>query len=572
MISSQQVWGQTYSTAQLLEAWRVEGVNQTISAELSYADVTANFNEAVFCKRVEELNAILSHNSHEKRLAARVMLFRLQGRPDDVSIEDLWNCILRTSELGDEQLLSEMYAKYAEIKAPQNEKLYYLLKALQIQEQLGVQYFKHIYFRYLTVGRILYRINDFERSLQFSLRGISFFNPKTSYFLDYIYLLDLAGASYKNLGNADSAFVQYVKIEKLIDDYEREPKQFYGKQVEAKYLSIWKGIAAGGKGRALVLKKKYNEAISLLNVNLDTVLKYGELGNAASVLNVLANIHWHHNNLSSALKLFKKAHNYGLKSNEYYHLNAKLETAEGLTKIFSALRQPDSAYFYLQLFNELKDSVQKKANAIRFSEVKTGLEFELMQKSFDKAEQELNQQKSLRNAILLGIAVIAIIVLLLYNSKRLKYKISKEKLNMEKELAQKDVAYAKEQLKAFTDNISEKNKLIEDLRVHYQSIRPNADFHIDEISILTDEDWNDFKKSFLRVHPNFLTEVKRLMPDVSAAEQRFLVLSKLKVSTKDMAIAQGITQDSVRKQRYRLRRKLESISPNLTLENFLVQN
>ena len=44
------------------------------------------------------------------------------------------------------------------------------------------------------------------------------------------------------------------------------------------------------------------------------------------------------------------------------------------------------------------------------------------------------------------------------------------------------------------------------------------------------------------------------------------------MSTKEMAVAQGITQDSVRKQRYRLRRRLESISEDLTLESFLDQN
>jgi DNA-binding CsgD family transcriptional regulator len=565
------LFGQTYTTEQLLEAWRVEGVNQTISAERAYADLTENFDEVKFIDRLTELEAYLRDN-FDKRLSARIMLYRMQGRPENVCVDEFWNSIMRTGELRDEQLLSEMYAKYGEFKAPKDEKLYYLLKALKIQEGIGNQYFKHIYYRYLTVGGILYRINDFKRSLEFGLKGLAAYQQKKNYVLDYIYLLDLVGASYRNLGQVDSAFRYYVKIKQVLGEYQIKPETFSPKKLDVYYLNVWNGIADGGKGRCLVLKGNYKDAFPLLKSNLDTALKYREFGNASSVLNVLANVNYQQKDFPSALKTFQRAYNYGLKANEYYHLRAKLETAEGLAKTFSVLKTIDSAYFYLKLFNVLQDSLQSKVNSIHYSEINTELEFELMRKHFADAKAELERQKLMRNIVLLSIFVLAMLALLLYNTKRLRYKVREEKLNKEKELAKQEVDYAQAQVRAFTNSISEKNKLIEDLQVHYEGTEATGDLILEGLSILTEDDWSNFRKNFVRVYPEFLKEVRRLMPDISSAEQRFLVLSKLRMSTKEMAVAQGITQDSVRKQRYRLRRRLESISEDLTLESFLDQN
>src|SRR5690606_25097336 len=116
-------------------------------------------------------------------------------------------------------------------------------------------------------------------------------------------------------------------------------------------------------------------------------------------------------------------------------------------------------------------------------------------------------------------------------------------------------------------NIAEKNKLIEELQERFGA--EADDISLNDISILTDEEWNTFKTTFHKVYPTFFTEIKKAMPDISSAELRFLALGKLKMPTKAMAIAQGITIDALRKQRHRLRKKLEDISLELSLEGFI---
>jgi DNA-binding CsgD family transcriptional regulator len=565
------ILAQTYSTEQLLAAWRTEGITQTIISEKAYADLTQTFHQNTFKKRLQELEVYIAKNP-DRRLSARIILFKMQGDPKIVSLNELWQCILSASELKDDQLLSEMYAKYAELKAPEEEKLYYLLKALQIQERIGVSNFKHIYYRYLTVGGLLYRINDFKQSLHYGLKGLQSFDKKTNYALDYVYLVDLIGSSYKHLGQLDSAQVQYENLSRLLKDYELNPDNYSPKKIEKSVLNIWKGIIDGGKGRVLVLKGNYAAAIPLLKSNLDSAIKYQDFGNAASVLNVLGDVNYKNQSFSAALKLFQVAHNYGFQANEYYHLKAKLETAEGLTKTFSALKVTDSAFLYLKEFDLLKDSVQNVTNAYHFSATNTELKFELMQKDFLMAQQEVDSYKLLRNVSILGVLVLAIVASLLYNAKLLKHKAQQEKLSKEKELAQKENDYAKSQLKAFINNIFEKNKLIEELRARYEGQTNTNQILTEEIRILTDDDWNEFRNTFVQVYPSFLAEAKRLIPDVSATELRFLALSKLNMPTKEMAIAQGITQHAVRKQRHRLRKRLEAISPGFTLELLLEKN
>ena len=58
--------------------------------------------------------------------------------------------------------------------------------------------------------------------------------------LDHIYLLDLAGASYKNLGKLDSALSQYNKLHHLLNDYELRPGDYSPRKMENYYLNIWK--------------------------------------------------------------------------------------------------------------------------------------------------------------------------------------------------------------------------------------------------------------------------------------------------------------------------------------------
>jgi DNA-binding CsgD family transcriptional regulator len=86
-------------------------------------------------------------------------------------------------------------------------------------------------------------------------------------------------------------------------------------------------------------------------------------------------------------------------------------------------------------------------------------------------------------------------------------------------------------------------------------------------SLLTNESWDEFRRRFERVHPGFFAQLKAQFADLSPAEERLLALSKLDIDTRQMSRMLGIAPDSIRKTKYRLRKKLglHGTSPLVTL-------
>ncbi len=59
------------------------------------------------------------------------------------------------------------------------------------------------------------------------------------------------------------------------------------------------------------------------------------------------------------------------------------------------------------------------------------------------------------------------------------------------------------------------------------------------------------------VHPEFFTEIQSRFPQLSASDLRMLALLKLNLNSKEIAGILNISPDSVKKSRYRLRKKME---------------
>ena len=89
-----------------------------------------------------------------------------------------------------------------------------------------------------------------------------------------------------------------------------------------------------------------------------------------------------------------------------------------------------------------------------------------------------------------------------------------------------------------------------------------------EQSFIQDKDWEDFRQIFEQVHQDFFTRLKHISNDLTPAELRLAALVKLNIPSKDIAIVLGISQDSLRIARYRLRKKL-SLSQGDNLSRYI---
>ncbi|MFN3529854.1 MAG: tetratricopeptide repeat protein [Bacteroidia bacterium] len=137
---------------------------------------------------------------------------------------------------------------------------------------------------------------------------------------------------------------------------------------------------------------------------------------------------------------------------------------------------------------------------------------------------------------------------------------------LHEELLNKELELRGRELTTHTLQIIRKNRLLGELRDKLQKLsksNPSEQKQIVrdlgkkiDISLVQEKEWVSFNKSFEEVHQGFYSVLHNLHPDLSAAEIRLCALIRLNMSSRDIATILGISADSLRVSRYRLKKKL----------------
>jgi DNA-binding CsgD family transcriptional regulator len=218
-----------------------------------------------------------------------------------------------------------------------------------------------------------------------------------------------------------------------------------------------------------------------------------------------------------------------------------------------------------KLYEFYKDSILKRDNNTAVERVK--LRYEIDQRINQQNRFESNE-KIHRLELSAGIAMLILLMvisMLVYNRQRLKSKKDKELLIAEKEVVDERLKNAGIALHRFTENLRQKNALIENFknevdRLDKQSvIRKNAGNleSLLQAHIMTDDNWNDFKKLFSKVYPGFFVTLSKYHPHLSSTDTRILALIKLGLKNTEMANMLGITVEGIKKAKQRLRKKID---------------
>ncbi len=230
------------------------------------------------------------------------------------------------------------------------------------------------------------------------------------------------------------------------------------------------------------------------------------------------------------------------------------------------------ANLYLDTFYVIVDSLnqEKDANMLANLEAQISAEKYLADKVL--LEKENNRQRVIRNAswMVSGMAILLLIGMIYGLRMRQQRKqrileLERQKAELEQLKAEEKLAHYRHRLGHYIGSIREKNRLIEQLRVE---ITRGSSSDVTGVSnndmleqlydsiILTEDNWVEFKSVFEKVHPGFIRKVQHDYPDLTVAELRLLLLLKLGLDKQEMAAMLGISQESVRKARQRLRKKL----------------
>ncbi len=84
-----------------------------------------------------------------------------------------------------------------------------------------------------------------------------------------------------------------------------------------------------------------------------------------------------------------------------------------------------------------------------------------------------------------------------------------------------------------------------------------------------DREWLEFKTQFESIHHNFFSTLKQVCPDLSSADLKLCALLRLNMNMKEAANVLGISPESVKTARHRLRKKLR-LSHDQNLLDFIL--
>ncbi|MCB0820324.1 MAG: hypothetical protein KDC13_06845, partial [Bacteroidetes bacterium] len=238
---------------------------------------------------------------------------------------------------------------------------------------------------------------------------------------------------------------------------------------------------------------------------------------------------------------------------------------------------------------KLKDDVYSTEKLKITAELNAKYENAEKEAKLKKIERENHNAKERRFIIVVSLSLVSILLLTLLiafyqrnrNMKKLLQTEHKLK-NEEMKLIQRELQYNREQLNDFTHHLVEKNKIIFDLEKKLLSELKTTDTgqlkQLDESSpemsnllqlkILTEDDWTKFKIYFDKVFPGMIITLRQRHPGLTPAEERLFLLMKLKSDSREMSEILGISMESIRKNKYRLKKKL-SLSEQLSLEEYI---
>lgn len=279
----------------------------------------------------------------------------------------------------------------------------------------------------------------------------------------------------------------------------------------------------------------------------------------------------------------------------------------GMRDLHLAQRQYIKAYQFFDQYEVLKDSIFNEETSAQIANLLTENELAVHQKELEVARMErdmLNTEakynKYVQTLLILGLLIVGgmSVMVIVAQRSRLRKKqalleqaevLVKTKGNLQKvELEnarlkatelQRELDYKNRELTAYTLNFAQKNQLIEELKEQLNLLKPQDGQQQKQLKQLRslvnntrnlDRDWEDFRLHFESVHPHFFQVLKRQHPDLSNGEQKLCSLIRLNLSMKETAAILGISPNSVKTARYRLRNKLK-LQTQDNLMDYLMQ-
>ena len=523
-------------------------MNQDSAAAFQFLDLLAregNFSNRHFKAKY---NILLAANIYFKRVYD-IRLNNPRFNPPPAMKEQVKNLYADAIDLAyrveDDYLVVLVATEYSKKISQFNEmglSIMYSIKRVDLSEALNEPVPA---YDYQFLSEMLFRAKEYEISKKYALKSatLQLQSPEPN-FRYSISSINTVALGFHRLEQYDSALYYYEKAAQLAREHNG---------------LLWERIVYGNVAQVLYTQGKYDTAYRSFKREYEMSVDSSLFHNAANSSQWAARCNLALGNPQKALAearesliLLEQGPDDAYLRNTYFTL----------TQVFKELKIFDSAFYYNNLYFQLNDSLERMINRSSLEITQARLNDEASKYNIQAINREIRSQILLRNSVIVGIVLLSITALLLINRKRLKAKMLIEKVELEKWRMVQEIETAKTQMKMFTENIVEKTSLIESLEAQIKDNKASEaqQLIMEELSqqtILTDDDWIKFKQMFEKIHPMFFSNLQQKSPQITLAEQRMAALTKLRLTTRQIASMSGISVYSVHKSRQRLRQRFQ---------------
>jgi tetratricopeptide (TPR) repeat protein len=434
------------------------------------------------------------------------------------------NCLagLRIYEsLKDKDGIAQIYRIMGSIykyKGDYEKSLFYYFSGLRLNEELGN--LSGTANAYNNIGIVYVMMNDIEKALSYYHRSLDI-NLAQGIGNEAAINYGNIGVAYLNLGQLDSALYYISKRHSM----------------------------------AIQLNDKKGTAISLEAFG-DYYLKTGQYDRA----------------LDCYMQALQQSRHLGI-------LETTKNTLLSLSDVYEGIGDYKTAKSYYKSYVNLRDSLLNQETLKRIEQIEIEYQFD---KERQQHQIEDQKKKIARTVIFITLifSVLTLILFYLLQNVKLKQKNLREKaLNLEKQQLQNEVSFKDKELFSKAIYLAEKNELINDItrRLNKSLTDPRARNNIIK-DIIKDlkfnsntQTWEEFEYIFLKVHPDFFSNLGKQHPDLSPNERRLCAFLRLNLSTKDISNITHQSPHTLTVARTRLRKKLGIANTGENLSAFLSQ-
>lgn len=261
-------------------------------------------------------------------------------------------------------------------------------------------------------------------------------------------------------------------------------------------------------------------------------------------------------------------------------LYERANASKSLSLTYNKMNEPDSAYYYLTETEKIHSEIRKRDQILALYKKDNDFTVQLTQKEKDlltRKNKQLFNRIFLIRSFYISLLLLLSGFLLFFRSKRNKKlrlllhkkELAKEQLRQKYNLHQTNLIRSREQIQTKENTIRE---LKAQLQQNQLSQSDPEEFN--EIECLlssrlsTEEDWDNYLQCFTKRNPYFISNLKNRYPDLSRNEIKIFLLTKLELTTREMAGILMISPSSVNTARYRLRKKI-NLEPSEKLEDIV---